>query len=70
MNTQNMINQLAKATNPQQMLMGMLNPNQMQLLNQFKGKNNQQQAEEIARLCNEKGISKDDLQRLMGMFNK
>ena len=51
-----------------QMLMGILNPNQKQQLNQFKGLNNQEQAEKIAQLCNEKGISKEQLQEILSMF--
>ena len=48
--------------------MGMLNPNQKQQVNQFQNKSQQQQAEEISRICNEKGITKDQLQNIIGMF--
>ena len=68
MNLQNLIAQLGNSTNPMQMLMGILNPNQKQQLNQFKGLNNQEQAEKIAQLCNEKGISKEQLQEILSMF--
>lgn len=33
----------------------------------FKGKNTQEQAEEIARLCNEKGITKEQLENIFNM---
>ena len=52
------------------MLSGMLNPNQKQVANQFQNKTTQEQAEEIARICNEKGISKEQLQNIIGMFHK
>ena len=50
--------------------MGMLNPTQKQTVNQFQNKNAEQQAEEIARICNEKGISKDELINLVNSFKK
>ena len=52
------------------MMMSMLNPNQKQAVNLFQGKSGQEQAEEIARKCNEMGISKDQLQQIVNMFNK
>ena len=52
------------------MMMGMLNPNQKQMVNQFQNKPNQEQAEQIAKMCNEKGITKEQLQNIMSMFNK
>lgn len=48
----------------------MLTPNQKQLANQFQNKNAQEQAEEIAKMCNEKGITKDQLAQIVNMFNK
>lgn len=41
--------------------MNMLNPQQKQAVNQFKGQPNQTQAETIAKLCNAKGINKNEL---------
>lgn len=70
MNLQNLMAQLGNATNPLQMMMGLLNPNQKQMVNIFQNKNPQEQAEELAKLCNEKGISKEELQRMISMFNK
>ena len=51
-------------------MMNMLNPNQKQQANNFQGKTREQQAEEIARIANEKGISKEQLQQIFNMFNK
>ena len=70
MNIQNLIAQMMNATNPISMLTGMLNPNQKQQASQFQNKNAQEQAEEIARVCNEKGISKEQLQSIIGMLHK
>ena len=52
------------------MLMGMLNPNQKQLVNQFQNKNGNEQAQAIADYCNKNGISKEKLQEIIGMLNK
>lgn len=62
--------QLGSATNPMQMLMGMLNPNQKQMVDLFKGKSNEEQAEQIAKMCNEKGISKEQLQNIVSMLHR
>ena len=70
MNIANLMSQLGNSSNPMAMLMGMLNPNQKQQANQFQNKSAQEQAEEIARICNEKGISKEQLQTIISMFNK
>lgn len=50
--------------------MSMLNPSQKQTANQFQNKPKEQQAEEIARMCNEKGITKEQLQNIINTFNK
>ena len=70
MNIQNLMAQMMNSSNPLQLAMSMLNPNQKNLANQFQNKNTQEQAEEIARVCNEKGITKDQLQEIINMFNK
>ena len=62
------MNQIQGATNPLQMMMSTLNPAQRQTLDLFKSKPSQEQAEEIARKCNELGISKADLQELVQLF--
>ena len=68
MNFQNIMSQLQVASNPLQMLMSTLNPNQKQTLDLFKNKPTQEQAEEIARICNEKGLSKADLEQIVQLF--
>ena len=65
MNIQNIMSQLKNATNPMQMMMNILNPNQKQSVNQFQMKSKQEQAEEIARICNSKGITKEELQNMV-----
>ena len=70
MNIQNLIAQLGSATNPAQMLMSMLNPNQKQLVSQFQNKTKEEQAQEIADWANKNGISKEQLQNFMNMLNK
>lgn len=52
------------------MMMGMLNPNQKQMVNMFQGKNSQEQADAIAKMCNEKGITKDQLKNIMNMLGR
>lgn len=46
-------------------LFGQLNPIQKKLVEMFKSKPSQQQAEEIAKMCNENGITKSDLVKLI-----
>ena len=45
--------------------MNLLNTSQKEQANQFQTKNKQEQAQIIADLCNEKGISKDDLSKII-----
>ena len=47
------------------MMMGMLNPNQKQQTNQFQNKSREEQAQMIADICNQKGISKNDLAQII-----
>ena len=67
---QNLMNQLNNATNPMALMLSMLNPSQKNLANQFKNKTTYEQAEEIAKVCNEKGITKEQLQSIIDTFNK
>lgn len=52
------------------MLMGMLNPNQKQIANQFQSKSAEEQAEMIAKKCNELGITKEQFSQIVTMLNK
>lgn len=51
-------------------MMNLLNPQQKQLANQFQNKNKQEQAEEIAKKCNELGITKEQLQSFIATIRK
>ena len=68
MNIQNLIAQMGNASNPMSMLMGMLNPSQKQLLNQFQSKNGNDKAQQIADYCNQNGITKEKLQEIINMI--
>ena len=70
MNIQNLIAQLGSAKNPMSMMMNMLSGNQKQAVNLFQNKTNQEQAEEIAKKCNELGISKEQLQSILQSFKR
>ena len=70
MNLQNLMSQLGKSSNPMAMLMSMLTGNQQNTVNQFQNKSKEEQAEEIAKICNEKGIDKQQLQSILNMLNK
>ena len=70
MNLQNLMSQLGNATNPIQMMMSMLSPTQKQTIDLFKNKPNQEQANEIAQKCNELGISKQDLEQIVGLLKR
>ena len=70
MNLQNLLSQMGNSSNPMALMMSMLNPSQKQLTNQFQNKSREQQAEEVARICNEKGISKEQLQSIISSFKK
>ena len=51
-----------------QMMMSMLNPNQKQMVNNFQKQPSEKQAEQIAKMCNEKGISKQDLANIINQL--
>ena len=70
MNIQNLIAQMGSAKNPLAMMNSMLTGNQKQMINLFQNKPSQEQAEEIARICNEKGISIEQLQNIINLFKK
>lgn len=46
----------------------MLNPQQKQAVGQFQNQTNEKQAEEIARICNQKGITKQDLANIINQL--
>ena len=70
MNIQNLMSQLGNSTNPMAMLMSLLNPSQKQQVNLFQNKTGDEQAQAIADYCNKNGISKEQLQNIIGMISK
>ena len=62
--------QLGNATNPMTMLMGMLNPNQKQIVSQFQNKTDNEKAQAIADYCNKNNISKEQLQNIINNLKK
>ena len=48
--------------------MGILNPQQKQLVNQFQNQPNDKQAEILANYCNQNGISKEQLSQIVMML--
>jgi hypothetical protein len=54
---------------PQQALLSLLNPQQLQVFNQLNGKTDQEQAEAIARMCNQNGISKEQFAQMINLIN-
>ena len=70
MNIQNLLAQLGSATNPMSMMMGLLSPQQKQVVSQFQNKSGNDQAQQIADYCNKNGITKEKLQEIISMLNK
>ena len=70
MDIQSLMGQMMGASNPIQMMMGILNPQQKQAVNSFKGQTSEQQAQQIADYCNKNGISKEQLSNIIGMMRK
>ena len=67
MNVQNLLNQLSMSNNPLQMIMGML-PNQNQktiFSNLANSKTDEERAQKIADLCNQNGITKEQLEQAL-----
>lgn len=59
---------MLKSPNPTQMLKSMIGNDQQKLgvLNQLQTMTKEEQAQKIADLCNEKGISLDQLKKILG----
>ena len=70
MDIQSLMGQMMGATNPMQMMMQMLNPQQKSALNSFKGQTSEQQAQAIANYCNKNGISKEQLSNIINMMHR
>jgi len=50
--------------------MSLLNPNQKQTVNIFQNKSKEEQADMIAKKCNELGITKEQFTQIVSMLNK
>ena len=70
MDINKLLSQMGASSNPMSLLMSVLSPQSKQRVNQFQNKNKEEQANEIANICNQHGIGKEDLQRIINMFNK
>ena len=64
-NLQNLLSQVMMSSQPQQALLNLLNPQQQQLFNQLQSQPGDKQAEIIAQMCNEKGITKEQLAQMV-----
>lgn len=70
LNFQNLMSQIMSSTNPMQMAMGILNPQQKQMVSQLQNQPSDKQAEAIANYCNQNGISKDQLAQIISMLRR
>ena len=52
------------------MLSNLLNPQQQQIFSNLMGKSGNEQAAAIAKMCNEKGITKEQLAQIIKMANQ
>lgn len=68
-NLQSLMSQVMMSNQPVQALLGMLNPQQKQIFSQIQNRPNSEQAEIIAKMCNEKGITKDQLAQMVNYFS-
>ena len=66
LNFQQMMGQLNRSTDPKQMIMNMLSPEQNSMINNFmQGGMTEQKAQEIANACNRAGITKEQFTKLI-----
>lgn len=68
MNAQNLISQMMMSKQPMEALLNLLSPQQKSIFNNINGQSEEKQAEEIAKMCNEKGITKDQLASMLEMM--
>ena len=67
MNMQNLLGQLSMSSNPMAMILGML-PNQnlkQSFTSLMNSSSDEERAQKLADWCNEKGITKDQLQKML-----
>ena len=68
MNIQNLISQMMMSKQPMEALLNLLSPQQKSIFNNINGQSEEKQAEEIAKMCNKKGITKDQLASMLEMM--
>ena len=68
-NLQTLMSQVLMSKQPQQALISLLNPQQLQLFNQLNNKTNEEQAAAIAKMCNEQGINKNQLAQMISLIH-
>lgn len=68
-NLQTLMSQVMMSKQPQQALLSLLSPQQLNLFNQLNGRPNEEQAAAIAQMCNERGISKDQLAQMLSLIH-
>ena len=63
-----MLSQVLKSQNPMQMISNLVggNPQYINMYNQMQNMSKEQQAQKLADLCNQKGITLDQLKNVLG----
>ena len=68
LNLQTLMSQVTMSKQPLQALLSLLSPQQQQLFNQVNNKPSEEQAAEIAKMCNERGIGKDQFAQMLQLI--
>ena len=66
-NPQALISQILMSNQPQQAIINLLSPQQLQLFNQLNNKPSEEQAAAIAQMCNERGITQEQLAQILNL---
>lgn len=66
-NPQALISQILMSNQPQQAIINLLSPQQLQLFNQLNNKPSKEQAAAIAQMCNERGITQEQLAQILNL---
>ena len=67
-NPQNLLAQILTSSQPYQAIASLLNPQQLQLFNTINNKPSQEQAEAIAQMCNQYGITKNQYAQMVNLI--
>ena len=68
-NLQALMSQVLMSSQPQQALLNLLSPHQLNLFNAINNKPNEERAAAIAQLCNERGITKEQYAQMINLIN-